>query len=92
VDLFQFYMAFPIRNYDSEPVSDEETMAAHYARVQQLQLLMFYKHPHLKELALHNCATVATRSALLTHVKTLQHEELKKLVVRELRWVFCMSE
>ena len=39
MDLFQFYMAFPISNYDSEPVSDEEAMAAHYARVQQLQVM-----------------------------------------------------
>lgn len=85
VDLFQFYMLFPISNYDSEPISDEDMMAAHYARVQQLQLLLFYKHPALKDLALHNCGTVASRKALLEHVSALQEEELRKLVVRELR-------
>ena len=60
-------------------------MAAHYARVQQLQLLLFYKHPKLKELALNSCGVVATRNVLLEHVKELQLEELAKLVTRELR-------
>ena len=60
-------------------------MAAHYARVQQLQLLLFYKHPKLKELALNSCGVVATRNVLLEHVKALQLEELTKLVTRELR-------
>lgn len=85
MDLFQFYMAFPINNFDSEPVSDEEAMAAHYARVQQLQLLLFYKHPAIKGLSLYNCGTIATRKMLLEHLQTLQHEELKRLVTRELR-------
>lgn len=85
VDLFQFYMLFPISNYDSEPISDEDMMAAHYSRVQQLQLLLYYRHPALKELALHNCGTVASRKDLLEHVSALQMEELRKLVVRELR-------
>ena len=80
-------MLFPISNYDSEPVSDEDMMAAHYARVQQLQLLLFYKHPALKDLALHNCGTVASRRDLLEHVSALKLDELKKLVVTELRWV-----
>lgn len=85
VDLFQFYMLFPISNYDLEPISDEDMMAAHYVRVQQLQLLLFYKHPALQDLALHNCGTVATRKDLLEHVEAMQQEELKQLVTRELR-------
>ena len=85
VDLFQFYMAFPISNYDSEPISDEDMMAAHYARVQQLQLLLFYKHPALKDIALHNCGTVTSRKDLLEHISALPLEELKSLVVKELR-------
>lgn len=85
MDLFQFYMAFPISNYDSEPISDEDMMAAHYATVQQLQLLLFYKHPALKDLALHNCGTVTSRKDLLEHIASLPLEELQKLVVKELR-------
>ncbi len=85
VDLFQFYMLFPISNYDSEPINDEDMMAAHYARVQQLQLLLFYKHPALKDLALHNCGTVSTRKDMLEHVGELQLPELQQLVIRELR-------
>ena len=66
-------------------------MAAHYARVQQLQLLLFYKHPKLKELALNSCGVVATRNVLLEHVKELQLEELTKLVTRELRQALLLS-
>lgn len=87
VDLYQFYMAFPISNFDSEPVSDEETIAAHYARIQQLQLLLFYKHPSVRELALYNCGSVASRKLLLEHLQGLKHDELKKLVSKELRSV-----
>ena len=87
VDLFQFYMAFPISNFDSEPVSDEEAIAAHYARIQQLQLLLYYKHPTVRELALYNCGSVASRKLLLEHMQGLSHDELKKLVSKELRSV-----
>ena len=65
VDLFQFYITFPINDYDSEPIGDEEMMAAHYARVQQLQLLLFFKHKAVQELAMQNCGSVATRSSIL---------------------------
>ena len=92
VDLFQFYMLFPISNYDSEPISDEDMMAAHYARVQQLQLLLFYKHPALKDLALHNCGTVASRKDLMEHVGSLDLQELKQLVIRELRQIPRISK
>lgn len=78
-------MLFPISNYDSEPISDEDMMAAHYARVQRLQLLLFYKHPALKDLALHNCGTVASRKEMLEHIAALPVEELQQLVTKELR-------
>ena len=85
MDLFQFYITFPINDYDSEPVRDEEMMAAHYARVQQLQLLLFFKHKSVEELAAQNCGSVATRKSLLEQISQLSHEELKHLVTRELR-------
>ena len=79
-------MVFPISNYDSEPISDEDMMAAQYARIQKLQLLLFYKHPALRDLALQNCGTVASRKYLLEHVEDVELQELKQLVIKELRW------
>ena len=40
VDLFQFYMMFPIDDHTGDPVSDEDVTAAHYEKVQQVV------HPH----------------------------------------------
>ncbi len=36
VDLFQFYMMFPIDDHTGDPVSDEEVTASHYEKVQQV--------------------------------------------------------
>lgn len=36
VDLFQFYMMFPIDDHTGDPVSDEDVTAAHYEKVQQV--------------------------------------------------------
>lgn len=36
VDLFRFYMAFPIDDHTGDPVTDEEVTAAHYEKVQQV--------------------------------------------------------
>ena len=36
VDLFQFYMMFPIDDHTGDPVSDEEVTTSHYERVQQV--------------------------------------------------------
>ena len=33
VDLFQFYLSFPIHNHTGDPLSDEDITAAHYAKV-----------------------------------------------------------
>ena len=37
VDLFQFYMMFPIDDRTGDPVSDEDVTAAHYEKVQQVR-------------------------------------------------------
>lgn len=88
VDLFQFYVTFPINDYDSEPISDQEMVAAHYAQVQQLQFLLYYKHKIVQELAMQNCGSVANRKSFLEQISQLKHEELKNLVCRELRYQF----
>ena len=85
VDLFQFYISFPISDYDSEPIGDEDMMAAHYARVHQLQLLLYYKHKTVEELAMQNSGSVATRKSFLEQISQLKHDELKHLVSRELK-------
>lgn len=36
VDLFQFYMMFPIDDHTGDPVGDEDVTAAHYEKVQQV--------------------------------------------------------
>ena len=36
VDLFSFYMMFPIDDHTGDPVTDEEVTAAHYEKVQQV--------------------------------------------------------
>ena len=36
VDLFQFYIMFPIDDHTGDPVSDEDVTAAHYEKVQQV--------------------------------------------------------
>ena len=43
VDLFAFYMAFPIDDHTGDELGEEAVARAHYERVQQLQLL-FYRH------------------------------------------------
>ena len=91
VDLFQFYMAFPIDNFSSSQLSDNDVISSHYERIQQLQLLLFYKHPALKELALNNCGTVASRAVLADNLAELQEDELRKLVTRELRYMRRVS-
>ena len=41
VDLFQFYMMFPIDDHTGDPVSDEDVTAAHYEKVQQVGICTF---------------------------------------------------
>ena len=41
VDLFAFYMAFPIDDHTGDELAEEAVARAHYERIQQLQLLFF---------------------------------------------------
>ena len=43
VDLFAFYMAFPIDDHTGDELAEEAVARAHYERIQQLQLL-FFRH------------------------------------------------
>ncbi|KAK9820367.1 hypothetical protein WJX72_009525 [[Myrmecia] bisecta] len=87
VDLFQFYMTFPIDDHTGAPLSDEDVTSAHYDRVQQLQRLFFKHWPQLRELALANCGTVERREVLREHLSKLSQEELTRLVTEQLRLV-----
>ncbi|KAA6418260.1 MAG: embryo defective protein [Trebouxia sp. A1-2] len=87
VDLFQFYMMFPIDDHTGDPVSDEDVTAAHYEKVQQVQRL-FFKHVHkLRDLALANCGSVEKRDTLRKYLNLLEPQELKFLVTQQLRLV-----
>ncbi|KAL3158109.1 hypothetical protein ABBQ32_011710 [Trebouxia sp. C0010 RCD-2024] len=87
VDLFQFYMMFPIDDHTGDPVSDEDVTAAHYEKVQQVQRLFFKHVPKLRDLALANCGSVEKRDTLRKYLNLLQPEELKFLVTQQLRLV-----
>ncbi|KAG1668022.1 hypothetical protein FOA52_006555 [Chlamydomonas sp. UWO 241] len=87
VDLFQFYMAFPIDDHSGDPLTDDAISAAHYEKVTQLQRLAFAHVPKLKELALSNCGSVEKRDVLRRHLSALTEEELRFLTTRQLRLV-----
>lgn len=70
-----------------EPLSDAAVMAAQYERLTQFQRLLFKHHPQLRELALANCGTLQKRSVLQPALEGLPHEQLSRLVTRQLRWV-----
>ena len=88
VDLFSFYMAFPIDDHTGDELSEEAVSRAHYEKVQQLQLLFFKHQPKLEELALANCGTVEKRAVLQQHLAALDPAELKALVCNKLRCAF----
>lgn len=87
VDLLQFYMSFPIDNATGEELSEDDLTRAHYEKICALQRLAFKHIPKLRELALSNCAAVAKRESLKKFLNGLSPEELKKLVIRQLRLV-----
>ena len=49
VDLFQFYMMFPIDDHTGDPVSDEDVTAAHYEKVQQVRNSTASAHRHVRQ-------------------------------------------
>lgn len=85
MDLFSFYMAFPIDDHTGDELSEEAVSRAQYEKVQQLQLLFFKHQPKLEELALANCGTVEKREVLSSHLQALDPAELKTLVCNQLR-------
>lgn len=85
MDLFAFYMAFPIDDHTGDELSEEAVSRAQYEKVQQLQLLFFKHQPKLEELALANCGTVEKRDVLSSHLQNLDPAELKTLVCNQLR-------
>lgn len=86
VDMLRFYLAFPIEPLTGQPLTDDQVTAQQYARVQQLQRLLFKHHPELQELALANCGAVAKRSRLLEALRGLDESLLTKLVCKQLGW------
>jgi len=60
VDLFAFYMAFPIDDHTGDELGEETVARAHYERVQQLQLL-FYRCV-LASVAMHDDAYTVVRA------------------------------
>eukprot|EP00798_Chlamydomonas_sp_ICE-L_P018650 gene18650-25166_t len=87
IDLFQFYMAFPIDDHTGEPQTDDDVASAHYEKVCQVQRLAFKHWPQLKELALSNCGSVEKRDVLKRHLAALTEDELRFLVTHQLRLV-----
>ena len=55
VDLFRFYMLFPIDDHTGDPVTDEEVTAAHYEKVQQVDSCCL----------LHTCCGIGTFCSVL---------------------------
>jgi len=80
VDMFRFYQGFEINNHTGQPLTDDDLISTHYARLSRLQLIAF-KHfmPKLKPIALTNIASIETKGALLKHLKPLTLPELTKL-------------
>ncbi|KAG2449906.1 hypothetical protein HYH02_000012 [Chlamydomonas schloesseri] len=90
VDLFSYYMSFPINDHTGEPLTDDEVNATHYEKVCQFQRLCF-KHWQgvevMQELALSNCGAVESRENLRRHLAALSGEQVRELVCRQLRLV-----
>lgn len=87
IETLRFYLSFPINDHTGDALNDDELTALHYEKVQQLQRL-FYKHwPQLKDLALANCGTLSDANVLRKELAKLSHEEVKQLVVEQLRLV-----
>ncbi|KAG2495214.1 hypothetical protein HYH03_006820 [Edaphochlamys debaryana] len=90
VDLFAFYMAFPINDHTGEPLTDDDVNAAHYDKVCQFQRLLF-KHwqqlEPLRDLALGNAGAVEQRDNLKRQLSALSPEQLRAMVCRQLRLV-----
>ncbi|PNW82948.1 hypothetical protein CHLRE_06g300750v5 [Chlamydomonas reinhardtii] len=90
VDLFSYYMSFPINDHTGEPLTDDEVNAAHYEKVCQFQRLCF-KHwqgvEAMQELALSHCGAVEARDTLRRHLASLTGEQVRELVCRQLRLV-----
>ncbi|GFR52139.1 hypothetical protein Agub_g14654, partial [Astrephomene gubernaculifera] len=90
VDLFAYYMGFPIDDHTGEPLTDDDVNAAHYEKVCQFQRLCF-KHwqqvEALHELSLSNCGAVEQRDNLRRQLSTLSPEQLRHLLCRQLRLV-----
>jgi len=87
VDLLTFYMAFPISDHTGEPLTDDEVIAAHYEKVCTFQRLAFKHWPQLRDLALSNCGQVEKRETLKRALAALPPDELRELVVGQLRLV-----
>lgn len=91
VDMLRFYLAFPIEPLTGAPLSDDDIIARHYSRVQQLQRLLFKHHPELKDLALANCGAVAKRSRLAEALQGLDEGILRQLVIKQLRCALVLG-
>ncbi|EFJ49751.1 hypothetical protein VOLCADRAFT_104194 [Volvox carteri f. nagariensis] len=98
VDLFAYYMAFPINDHTGDPLTDDDVTTAHYEKARtrgrmevcQFQRLCFKHWAHvesLHELALSNCGAVEQRDNLRRHLSAISTDQLRHLVCRQLRLV-----
>ena len=78
---------FPVADHTGDALTYDNVSAVHYQRIQQLQRLFFKYWPMLREEALSNCGTLQKREHLLKLVKKLNPEELRLLVINQLRLI-----
>eukprot|EP00210_Caulerpa_lentillifera_P003794 g3624.t1 len=88
VHLLDSYLHFNVDDHTGEPLSDEELLSKHYEKLTQLQRLLFkYWNPELKDYAMMDCANLQKPKTLEKLLNTLTHEEMKKLVVKQLKLI-----
>lgn len=80
-------LTFPIDDHTGDAMLDDAVVAQHYERVQQLQRLLFRHVPKLRQAAYLPCGTLSKKEDLMKHLKQLTQEELKFLVVNQLRLI-----
>lgn len=87
VDNMQSLLTFPIDDHTGDAINDDDGVSRHHERVLRLQRLMFKHWPQLKEASLVNCNQLARHEVLQKYLLNLAAEDLRRLVVKQLRLV-----
>merc|ERR1719402_514962 len=75
----RFYTRFEISDHTGEPLTDNDMVQVHYARLSDLQRAVFVSYPELRKLALATIASIEDREQLEKHFGGLSRSTLYSL-------------